>query len=175
MLSLIHDPLHSQIEFKIKHLMISLVRGCFEKFDVRIQTKGHSFASAKIFCKIDVSSVNTNIKDRDEHLRSPDFFDVEKYPQMIFRSDKTKQVSKDKYLVEGFLSIKNTSRPVTLAVNYNGSDVDQYGRVKYGFEITCEIDRKDWKLNFNVPGGQSTLLIGDRVRIEADIQMMKDK
>jgi polyisoprenoid-binding protein YceI len=168
-----HDPLHSQIEFKVKHLMISHVRGIFEKFDVRIETKGASFAGAKLYCCVEMDSINTNIKDRDEHLRSPDFFDVKNHPHMIFNSEKTKQVAKDRFLIEGWLKIKDVEKPITLSAQYNGSDVDQYGQVKYGFGIACEINRKEWDLTFNVAGGQSTLLIGDHVRIEADIQMMK--
>ncbi len=172
---LVQDPLHSQIEFKIKHLMISHVRGTFEKFDARIETKGLSFGGANLTCSIDVDSINTNIKDRDHHLKSADFFDTKKYPYMFFTSDKTKQVGPDRFLIEGWLKIKDVKKPVTLSVRYNGSDVDQYGQLKYGFELACEINRKDWDLTFNVTGGQSTLLIGDHVRIEADIQMMQQK
>ena len=175
MLNLTHDPLHSQIEFKIKHLMISHVRGCFEKFDARILTKGSSFSGARLSCRIDVDSINTNIKDRDTHLKSADFFDAERYPQMIFTSEKTEQTGKDLYKISGHLTIKDVRKPIELQARYNGYDVDQYGQTKYGFEITGELNRKDWDLNFNVPGGQSTLLIGDKVKIEADMQMMIKK
>jgi polyisoprenoid-binding protein YceI len=169
---LIHDPLHSQIEFKIRHLMISTVRGTFEDFDVKITTKDATFHHASVECTVDVASIKTNIKDRDDHLKSADFFDVENHPKMTFKSTSVYRLSGDVYQIEGDLTIRGVSRPVTLEATYNGSDQDQYGQTKYGFEISGKINRKDWDLNFNVVGGQSTMLIGDEVRIEAFIQMM---
>ena len=172
---LVHDPLHSQLEFKIKHLMISQVRGVFKQFDAKIETKDASFTNASVMCVVEVGSVHTQIKDRDDHLRSGDFFDVENFPRMTFLSTKTTQLTPSRHILHGNLEIRGERRPVDLTVEYNGNDVDQYGQVKYGFEITGTIKRSDWGLNFNVPGGNSTLLIGDEVKIEADVQMMKSK
>ena len=171
-MKLSHDPLHSQLEFKIKHLMISHVRGAFESFQVSIETKDSTFQGAKIECVIDVDSIKTHIEDRDTHLKSSDFFDVAKYPKMIFRSTQVQRIKGDEYSIEGKLTIKGVSNPVTLIGIYNGSDVDQYGQTKYGFEISTIIKRSNWDLNFNVMGGHSTLLIGNEVKIEANIQMM---
>lgn len=168
---LIHDPLHSQIEFKIKHLMISTVRGSFESFNISIDTKDATFRGSKIECEIDVGSIKTNIKDRDDHLKSPDFFDVENYPKMRFKSTRVEVSGKDTYKLSGLLEIKGVRRPVELEAIYNGTDIDQFGERKFGFEIVGKIKRSDWDLSFNVIGGQNTLLIGDEVRIEANIQM----
>lgn len=167
-----HDPLHSQIEFKVKHLMISHVRGSFKNFNVTIETKDATFSGAKVECMIDVKSIDTLIKDRDDHLRSPDFFDAEKYPQMRFKSTKVIPIGKDTYQMEGLLTIKNVTKPVKLDVIYHGSDVDQYGQKKYGFEILGALNRQDWDLTFNVAGGNSTLLIGNDIKLEANIQMI---
>lgn len=172
---LVHDPLHSQLEFKIKHLMISQVRGVFKQFDAKIETKDATFKNALVMCVVEVGSIHTQIKDRDDHLRSSDFFDVEKFPQMTFLSTKTTQLSSSKYILHGYLEIKGEKRSMELVAEYNGSDVDQYGQLKYGFELTGTIRRSEWGLDFNVPGGNSTLLIGDEVKIEADIQMIEKK
>jgi len=167
-----HDPLHSQIEFKVKHLMISHVRGSFKEFDVTMETKDATFNGAKVECEIDVSSIDTLIKDRDDHLRSPDFFHTEKYPKMTFRSMTVISKGGDEYEMKGLLTIRDQRKPVTLKVIYNGSDLDQYGQRKFGFEIYGTINRKDWDLTFNVAGGNSTMLIGNDIKLEANIQML---
>lgn len=172
---LVHDPLHSQLEFKIKHLMISQVRGVFKQFDAKIETKGVSFTNASVICMVEVGSIHTQIKDRDDHLRSADFFDAENFPHMTFLSTKTTQLAPSRFILHGNLEIKGERRPLDLIAEYNGNDVDQHGQVKYGFEITGTLKRSDWGLNFNVPGGNSTLLIGNEVKIEADIQLVKSK
>lgn len=168
-----HDPLHSQVEFKIKHLMISRVRGSFEEFQVRIETRDSTFNASKVECEIEVASIKTQIKDRDDHLKSPDFFDVENHPKIVFKSTSVNQKSSNTYEMVGMLSIKGVEKPIVLNVLYNGSDQDQYGQTKYGFEITGAIKRSDWELDFNVLGGRDTLLIGNEVKIEANIQMMR--
>jgi len=168
------DILHSTIEFKIKHLMISTVRGRFHNFKVTIHSEKEDFSDARIFCEIDVDSIDTGIKDRDNHLRSADFFDVEKNSTMNFFSEDIKKVNNyGDFIVNGFLSIKNQSRPVTLNVKYNGKDVDNYNVVKHGFDLDGKILRSDWKLDFNLPGGKNTLLIGDEVIIDASIQIVQ--
>lgn len=166
-----HDPLHSQIEFKIKHLMISQVKGSFDQFQVQIETRDATFNGAKVTCEIEVASIKTQIKDRDDHLKSPDFFDTSNHPTMLFHSTSVTQKKKDLYEMVGSLTIKNITKPIVLNVVYNGSDIDQYGIQKFGFEITGAIKRSDWNLDFNVVGGRDTLLIGNEVKIEANIQM----
>lgn len=168
----IHDPLHSEVEFKIKHLMISTVRGRFSNFEVTMQAKEDDFSDARISCKIDVSSIYTGISDRDDHLRSSDFFDVEKYPHIKFVG-KEVQVKDEDYKIFGTLTIKGIKQDIILKASYNGSDIDNMGQEKYGFDLETTINRKNWDLNFNIAGGRNTLLIGDEVKIFASIQMVK--
>jgi polyisoprenoid-binding protein YceI len=172
MKNFIIDPLHSEIGFKIKHLMISTVTGGFQKFDATMESATDDFTDAKIKFSADVSTITTNITDRDNHLKSPDFFDAEKYPNIIFESTKVEKLDEG-YSVSGNLTIKEVSLPVTLKGEYNGSDVDAYGQTKYGFELAGKISRKDWGLNFNLAGGKGSLLIGDDVLLIISIQMME--
>jgi polyisoprenoid-binding protein YceI len=173
MAKFIIDPMHSDIEFKIKHLMISTVRGRFNNYEAWMISDKEDFSDAHIECHVDVASIYTSIKDRDDHLRSPDFFNVEKYPYMIFKSNKVESKG-DEYLVHGDLTIQNTTKPIVLEGSFNGSDVDHYGQTKYGFELSGTIKRSDWFLDFNIPGGQNTLLIGNDVKLEISIQMIKE-
>jgi polyisoprenoid-binding protein YceI len=167
------DPQHSDIEFKIKHLMISSVKGRFTSFTATMDSEKSDFSDAKIECLIDVGSIDTSITERDHHLRSPDFFDVKRFPKMLFRSQFLERIGENEYNIHGTLTIKDTTKPITLQATYNGSDVDHYGQEKFGFEMQGIIKRQEWDLNFNVAGGRNTLLIGDEVRLNIDIQMMR--
>ena len=168
------DPLHSEIGFKIKHLMISTVTGNFGSFNASMESELEDFTDAKINFTADVNSLSTNISDRDNHLKSPDFFDTENYPNIIFESTKIEKLGED-YIVSGDLTIKNATLPITLKGAYNGNDVDAYGQTKYGFELEGKISRKDWGLTFNLEGGKGSLLIGDEVRLIISIQMTEIK
>ena len=172
MKNFIIDPLHSEIGFKIKHLMISTVTGGFQKFDATMESATEDFSDAKISFSAEVSTITTNIADRDNHLKSPDFFDAEKYPKILFESTKVEKLESG-YTVSGNLTIKGVSLPVTLKGEYNGSDVDAYGQTKYGFELAGKLNRKDWGLTFNLEGGKGSLLIGDEVSLIISIQMME--
>lgn len=168
------DPMHSDIEFKIKHLMISTVKGKFNSYDAWMESESNDFSKAKIECIIDTGSIYTSIKDRDDHLRSSDFFDVEKYPKMIFKSTSVVAKEDGEYSIFGNLTIKGTTKPVVLTGTFNGSDVDNYGQTKYGFDLEGKIKRSDWQLDFNVAGGKNTLLIGDEVKLDIGIQMIQE-
>ncbi len=165
------DPLHSDVSFKIKHLMISNVNGGFSKFDGGMEADCEFFSDAKIWFKADVDSITTNITDRDNHLKSVDFFDVETYPQLTFESFAVEKED-EKYVIKGNLTIKGVTQEVQLKGTYNGNDVDAYGQTKYGFELEGSINRKDWGLTFNLEGGKGSLLIGDEVKLIINIQMM---
>jgi polyisoprenoid-binding protein YceI len=164
------DPLHSEIGFKIKHLMISTVTGNFGKFNATMESASEDFTDAKINFTADVDTISTNISDRDSHLKSPDFFDVENFPNISFESTNIVK-SGDEYEVSGNLTIKDVALPIKLKGTYNGNDVDAYGQTKYGFELEGKINRKDWGLSFNLEGGKGSLLIGDEVRLIISIQM----
>jgi polyisoprenoid-binding protein YceI len=166
------DPLHSDVSFKIKHLMISNVTGQFSKFDATMESESEDFSDAKMWFQADVASINTNIADRDNHLRSADFFDVENHPHMTFNSTSVEK-NGDSYIISGDLTIRGVAKPIQLNGKYNGSDVDAYGQTKYGFELEGVLNRKDWGLTFNLEGGKGSLIIGDEVRLNIGIQMME--
>lgn len=166
------DPLHSDISFKIKHLMISNVNGNFGKFDATMESDCEFFSDAKIWFQADVNSISTNITDRDNHLKSPDFFNVEEFPHLKFESTGVVKNEKD-YTITGNLTIKDQTKEIILKGMYNGNDVDAYGQTKYGFELEGLINRKDWGLTFNLEGGRGSLLIGDEVRLFISIQMIE--
>jgi polyisoprenoid-binding protein YceI len=168
------DPLHSDIAFKIKHLMISNVNGNFGKFDATMESEMEDFSDAKIWFQADVDTISTNITDRDNHLKSPDFFDVASYPHLNFESTSIEK-NEDNYTIKGNLIIKGVVKEITLKGTYNGNDVDGYGQTKYGFELEGSINRKDWGLTFNLEGGKGSLLIGDEVRLFINIQMMEQQ
>lgn len=167
------DPLHSDIEFKIKHLMISNVRGRFTSFRASMESSERDFSDASIECEIDVQSIYTGITDRDNHLRSPDFFDIEQYPHIRFKSTGLEKKGEE-YVIFGDFTIRDVTKPITLRGTYNGNDEDAYGQTKYGFELIGKIKRSDWALDFNMLGGRNTLMIGDDVILDISIQMVED-
>jgi polyisoprenoid-binding protein YceI len=167
------DPLHSDIAFKVKHLMISTVNGCFQKFNATMESSSEDFTDANIWFECDVDSIYTNISDRDAHLKSADFFDAENHPKMNFVSTSVGKNDDGTYVVGGDLTIKGVSVPVELKGTYNGNDVDAYGQTKYGFELDGAIRRDDFGLSFNVAGGKGSALIGNEVKLNISIQMLE--
>ena len=167
------DPLHSEIGFKIKHLMISTVNGVFTKFNAEMSSPNDdNFEDAVITFDTDVDSISTNITDRDGHLKSADFFDVENFPKITFKSNSVKQ-SGNNYEIKGDMTIKDVTAPITLVGIYNGNDVDAYGQTKHGFDIEGTISRQDYGLNFNLTGGKGSLIIGNDVKLNITIQMIE--
>jgi polyisoprenoid-binding protein YceI len=158
------DPSHSEVGFTARHLM-SKVRGLFEKFEGQIVISENASASAAI----DLTSINTRDEQRDTHLRSKDFFDVEGSGPMTFQSTGIEAGGKG-FLVTGDLSIKGVTRPVTLDVEFFGSQTDPWGGTRAGFEGTTEISRKDFGVDFNIPMDGGRLLIGDKVSINVSAQ-----
>ena len=173
MTKFIIDPLHSTIGFKIKHLMISTVNGNFNKFNATMQSPAAiKFDGASIQFEADVDSITTNITDRDNHLKSPDFFDAAKFPKLTFKSTSV-QSNGAHYEVTGDMTIRDVTKSISLKGTFNGTDVDAYGQTKYGFEIEGHIKRSDFNLNFNIAGGKGSMLIGDEVILMIDVQMME--
>jgi len=167
------DPLHSDISFRIKHLMISNVNGNFNKFSATMQTESEeNFENASIWFEADVDSISTNISDRDNHLRSTDFFDAETYPKISFKSISVKGTGSD-YEVIGNLTIKGVTNEVSLKGTYNGNDADAWGQTKYGFELEGQIKRSEFGLNFNVAGTKGSLVVADDVKLIINVQMIQ--
>ena len=160
------DPSHSEVGFTARHLM-SKVRGLFEKFEGQIVISDTTSATASI----DLTSINTRDEQRDAHLRSKDFFDVEANGPMTFKSTNVEEGGKG-FLVTGDLSIGGVTRPVTLDVEYFGSQTDPWGGTRAGFEGTTEISRKEFGVDFNIPMDGGRLLIGDKVSINISVQVV---
>jgi polyisoprenoid-binding protein YceI len=158
------DPSHSEIGFTARHLM-SKVRGLFEKFEGQIVTGENPSATATI----DLTSINTRDENRDAHLRSADFFDVENTGPMTFVSTKVEQGGRG-LLVTGDLTIKGVTKPVTLDVEYFGTDTDPWGGTRIGFEGTTEISRRAWGVDFNIPMDGGRVLVGDKITIAVAVQ-----
>jgi polyisoprenoid-binding protein YceI len=139
------DPIHSDIHFKVKHLMINTVTGSFKKFDATLETSNNDLSDAKISFTADVASVETGMEMRDTHLKSDEFFNAEKFPQLKFTSTTLTKVKDKNYKLKGDLTIRDITKPVELDVEYGGQMVDFYGNTKAGFEITGKINRKGFR------------------------------
>jgi polyisoprenoid-binding protein YceI len=167
------DPTHSEIGFKIKHLMITNVSGSFAKFTAEADTNGDDFTTAAISFSANIDSISTNNEQRDGHLKSPDFFDAATYPTLSFKSSKLEKSSEEEYTLHGDLTIRDVTKPVSLAVDFGGIATDPYGNVKAGFSLNGKINRKDFGLTWNAPTETGGLLVSEDVKINAEIQLVK--
>jgi polyisoprenoid-binding protein YceI len=162
------DTAHSEIAFKVKHMMISTVTGHFENFDATITTNDDSFDNASVAFNAKIDSINTKNKDRDTHLKSDDFFNSEQFPEMKFVSS-----SFNGQQLIGDLTIKDVTKTVELDVDFNGIAVDPYGQTKAGFEINGEINRKDFNLTWSAVTEAGSIVVSDKVKIVIDAQFIK--
>jgi polyisoprenoid-binding protein YceI len=166
------DPAHSELQFKVKHLMVSNVTGSFSHFEIEAETAAEDFHDAVINVTVKTGSVTTGPADRDKHLKSADFFDAEKYPEIKFISTRFHRLDEEgNYELDGNLTIKDIMKPVKLHVEYGGSVRDPWGNIKTAFSIQGKINRKDWGLNYNAVLETGGVLISDEVRILAEVQM----
>lgn len=166
------DTMHSEVQFKVKHLVISTVTGTFNSFDGTVTNEGDDFDGAQVTFEVDVNSVDTNQTDRDNHLRSADFFNVEEYPKMTF-SGSLKKVSDEDYKLEGPLTIKDTTKDVSLDVTYGGSMIDGYGQTKAGFEVSGKINRKEFGLTWSQVTEAGGVVVGDDVKLIFNVQFAR--
>jgi polyisoprenoid-binding protein YceI len=167
------DPTHSELGFKIKHLMITNVSGTFKKFDVKVQTINDDFTTAQIEAKGDMSSISTNNEQRDAHLRNSDFFEVETYPELIFQSTKVEKLDDETFNLHGNLTMKGVSKPVRLKVEYSGLTKDPWGGERAGFIVTGKINRNDWGVSFNGVLETGGVMLSEEVKINSEIQLVK--
>lgn len=161
------DPTHSELTFKVKHMMISNVKGEFTNFKAEITSEDDNFSKAKVSATIKTDSVFTNNTDRDAHLKSADFFDAEKYPAITFEAD---ALTGD---VTGNLTINGVTKPVTLDVDFGGIGQDPWGNTKAGFSFEGKIKRSDFGLNWNAALEAGGVLVSDEVKIAGDLQFVK--
>src|SRR5699024_3373917 len=138
------DPTHSEVQFKVKHLVISTVTGSFGTYDGKIEAEGDNFENAKAVFTADIDSISTNNEDRDQHLKSDDFFNAEQHPQLKFESTNVDKTGEGEYTVTGDLTIRDTTKEIELDVVHGGTVGDQYGQTKAGFEVTGSINRKEF-------------------------------
>ncbi len=168
------DPVHSEMDFKIRHLMITNVKGSFKEFDASIYTTGNDFATAEIDCWINTASVDTGNAERDVHVKSADFFDVEKFPQISFTADTYEKVDGDgSFELWGELTIKGITKKIKLDVEFGGVMTDPWGNEKAGFTINGKIHRKDFGLNWNTALETGGVLVSDEVKLNCEIQLKR--
>jgi polyisoprenoid-binding protein YceI len=169
------DPAHSQIEFSVKHMMITRVRGRFGSFDGTLDLDLENPEESHVEGTIDVAGIDTNEEDRDKHLRSEDFFDAENYPQMKFRSTRIERIGEDHYAVYGDLTIKDQTRQIEWDVIHEGSGQDPWGNQRLGFTAETRINRKDFNLNWNVALETGGWLVGDEIDVTASVQAVQEE
>lgn len=170
------DPSHSEIAFKVKHLMITNVKGVFREFDASIYTTGDDFITSEVDFFMNPASIDTGDAKRDSHLTGPDFFDVEKYKQISFVGDTIEKGKDEKsYKLYGNLTIRGIKKQIKLDVEFGGVMKDPYGNEKAGFSITGKVNRKDWGLTWNAMLEAGGLMLSDEVHIICEVQLVKQK
>ena len=168
------DPAHTNVEFTVRHMMISNVKGQFQKTSGTITTNGNDPASAKIDVTIDSSSVDTRVEKRDAHLKSPAFLDVDKFPTITFKSTKVEAAGPGKWKVTGDLTLHGVTKPVVLDVEQSGTPIhDPMGNTRAGASATTKINRSDFGLTWNQPLEAGGVLVGDEVAISIDVEAIK--
>lgn len=167
------DKSHSEISFSVRHMMISTARGRFEDFDGKFEVNETDPGQSKIEVTIQAASINTKDGQRDGHLKSPDFFDVEKYPTLSFKSTRIEQVNGQNFRLIGDLTIKDVTKEVALAVEYAGQSKSPWGTVSAGFSAHTKINRKEWGLVWNVALETGGMLVGEEVSINIELELVK--
>ena len=164
------DPTHSEIHFKVKHLVIANVTGGFDKFDATVYSNGEDFTDAQIEFKADVNSINTNQPDRDNHLKSADFFDAANHPELTFVSKSLRKKGDLSFVLSGDLTIRGTTKPVELEVEFGGIVKD----TKAGFELTGKINRKEFGLHWNAVTEAGGMVVSDEIKLMMNIELAKN-
>ena len=167
------DASHSEIQFKVKHMMITNVTGQFNSFTATMESEAPDFTDAKISFSADTDSVTTHNEQRDGHLKSDDFFNVAQYPKLSFVSTSFKKISDEQYKLTGNLTIRDVTKEVSLDVEYGGTQTDPWGQVKAGFEITGKINRKDFNLKWSAVTEAGGVVVSDEVKLHLGVQLVK--
>jgi polyisoprenoid-binding protein YceI len=167
------DPSHSELAFKVRHMMITNVKGEFRKFDAAIIAQDTDFSNSIIDVTVDAASIATGDEQRDGHLKSADFFEVEKYPTLSFKGTSFRKIDDDEYKLNGILEIKGVKKEVVLDVEFGGVNKDPWGNEKVGFSVEGKINRKDFGLTWNAALETGGVLVSDEVKISAEVQFVK--
>ena len=166
------DPMHSEVHFKVKHMMVSTVTGAFDEFEGTAETEDEKFENGSFTFKAQTGSINTKVADRDAHLKSDDFFNAEKYPELTFTS-KSFTKDGDEFKLVGDLTIRDVTKEIELEVEHEGIAVDPYGQTKAGFELTGKINRKDFNLTWGAVTEAGNVVVSDTVKLVLNIQLVK--
>jgi polyisoprenoid-binding protein YceI len=167
------DVMHSQVQFKVKHLVVTTVTGSFGKFDATIEASKDDLTDAKISFEADVDSINTGNAQRDGHLKSDDFFNAEKFPKVKFVSKSLTKVDNENYKVEGDITLRDVTKPITLNAVYGGTIKNFYGKTAAGFEITGKLNRKDFGLKWHAATEAGQIVVSDEVRLDVTMEIVK--
>lgn len=167
------DTSHSEVAFKVKHMMITNVTGNFSKFDGEMMSDKDDFSDAKINFEADVNSISTNNEQRDAHLKGDDFFAADKYPVIDFKSTEFKKTGDEDYKLSGDITVRGVTKPITLDVEYGGTVVDPYGQTKAGFSVKGKLSRKDFGLNWSAVTEAGGVVVSDDVKLQMEVQFVK--
>lgn len=167
------DPTHSEVQFKVKHLVISTVTGNFSEFAGTLETSGDTFEDTRATFEANIASISTNNTDRDNHLKSADFFDAENHPKLKFESTSWNKIDEETFEMKGIMTIRGNSKEVTLKASYGGTMVDPYGNTKAGFEISGKINRKEFGLSWSAVTEAGGVVVSDEVRLALNVQFSK--
>ena len=168
------DPVHSDVQFKIKHLVISSITGSFNNFQGGATSDTNNFEGAEIHFSLDVNSIDTNQDTRDTHLKSADFFDADQFPHITFQSNYFHKVKGDLFKLSGLLTLKGITKPIELDAEYGGTDKDSQGKTRIGFEVQGRISRQEFGLNYNQLTDAGGLVVGEDVKLIANIQLVQE-
>ncbi len=169
------DASHSSIHFAAKHMVIAKTKGSFDVYKLNVETNGLDFENAKIELEIEAKSINTNMPDRDNHLKSPDFFNVEQFPTIKFVSKSFKKVNEEDYILNGDITIRDVTKNINFSVNYGGQVIDPWGNIRSGFTLESSIDRFDFGLTWNALIETGGAMVGKIIKLEAEIELTTSK
>ncbi len=167
------DTSHSEIQFKVRHMMITNVTGHFGTFNATVETEGDDFSTAKIHFTADIDSISTKNEQRDGHLKSEDFFDAANHPQLTFEGSGLEKVDEENYKLHGTLTIRGIAKPITLNVEYGGTIKDPWGMTRAGFTVEGKINRKEYGLHWSAATEAGGLVVGDDVKLSATVEFTK--
>jgi polyisoprenoid-binding protein YceI len=167
------DAVHSRLGFAAKHAMVTTVRGKFNTFTAEVHLDEDNIANSSARIEIDATSVDTGNGQRDDHIRNADFFEVETYPKITFVSTAAEKTGDEEFVLHGDLTIKNTTKAISIPFEQTGAAVDPWGNFRVGFEGKVKIDRTDWDVSFNAPLGSGGLVISEKITLEFDIAAVR--
>ncbi len=167
------DPTHSEIQFKVKHLVISTVTGFFKSFEGTLESDSEDFNGANVNFSLDVDSIETNQNDRNNHLKSDDFFATSKFPRINFKNGKLHKQGESTYELKGDLTIKEVTQPISLEAELGGVAGDPYGNTKAGFEVSGKLNRKEFGLTWDAVTEAGSVVVGEDIKLHMNVQLVK--